>query len=68
MNDNCSLSFSLFLSDSHHDSDREAVLKPNLGKFVRTVPISGGGWERMLSNQNLVRTKQRKQRKRECVG
>lgn len=39
------------------DSNREVVLKPNLGKFVRIVPISGGGWEHVLPNQSLVGNK-----------
>lgn len=52
-------------SDCRCDSNREAMLKLKQGKFVRIDPISGGGWELILPNQNLVRTKQRKQ---DCVA
>lgn len=50
----CSLCFTLY------DFDREAVLKLNARIFVKIVLIYGGEWEHFLSNQNLVRTKQRR--------
>ncbi|KAI4826752.1 hypothetical protein KUCAC02_030185 [Chaenocephalus aceratus] len=37
---------------------RRAKRMKSEGKFVRIVQISGGGWEHMLANMNLVRTKQ----------